>query len=236
MAQTRRRRQTKHRGNAAGVVESRGRTGRKPTAAEKSGKAGDAARAKAKRLDRRDRPPTWTSAFYRAMVAAILFLLAVIVLFNKSTQAIKLFPIVLAAVRARSATTPTCGCSGAASAAKPSEPAAEGRRPDERRVACGEGVADDERSRRARVHSGAGPGEHLHRPLRYAATRGCDRGSRRRGRPPARRGGIAWGSDRGDPHHALPLRSHRRGRAGCPGDRRARSTARRSSAACWRTS
>ena len=39
MAQTRRKRQTKHRGNAAGVVESRGRTGRKPTAAEKSGKA-----------------------------------------------------------------------------------------------------------------------------------------------------------------------------------------------------
>jgi hypothetical protein len=95
MAQTRRRRQTKHRGNAAGVVESRGRTGRKPTAAEKSGKAGDTARAKAKRLDRRDRPPTWTSAFYRAMIAAILFLLAVIILFNKSSQAIKLFPIVL---------------------------------------------------------------------------------------------------------------------------------------------
>ena len=95
MDQTRRRRQTKHRGNAAGVVESRGRTGRKPTAAEKSGKAGDAARTKAKRLDRRDRPPTWTSAFYRAMIAAILFLLAVIILFNKSTQAIKLFPIVL---------------------------------------------------------------------------------------------------------------------------------------------
>ena len=95
MAQTRRKRQTKHRGNAAGVVESRGRTGRKPTAEEKSGKAGDAARAKAKLPDKRDRPPTWTSAFYRAMIAGILFLLAVIILFNKSTQAIKLFPIVL---------------------------------------------------------------------------------------------------------------------------------------------
>ena len=45
MAQTKRKRQTKHRGNAAGVVEARGRTGRKPTAAEKGGKAGDAARA-----------------------------------------------------------------------------------------------------------------------------------------------------------------------------------------------
>ena len=41
MAQTKRKRQTKHRGNAAGEVESRGRTGRKPTVAEKSGQAGE---------------------------------------------------------------------------------------------------------------------------------------------------------------------------------------------------
>src|ERR1700693_2858927 len=93
MAQTRRRRQTKHRGNAAGVVESRGRTGRKPTAAEKSGKAGDVARAKAKRVDRRDRPPPWMGAFYRAMIAAILFLL--VSLFLIGGQAAALFPIVL---------------------------------------------------------------------------------------------------------------------------------------------
>ena len=94
MAQTRRRRQTKHRGNAAGVVESRGRTGRKPTVAEKSGKAGDVARAKEKRLDRRDRPPTWTGAFYRAMVAAVLMLLLSLLLIKKPP--IALFPIVLA--------------------------------------------------------------------------------------------------------------------------------------------
>ncbi len=95
MAQTRRKRQTKHRGNAAGEVESRGRTGRKPTAAEKSGKAREAARAKGQQLDKRDRPPTWRGAFVRAMFAAILFLLVVIILFNKSNQAIGLFPIVL---------------------------------------------------------------------------------------------------------------------------------------------
>lgn len=96
MAQTKRRRQTKHRGNAAGVVESRGRTGRKPTAAEKSGKAGDAARPKEKRLDRRDRPPTWAGAFYRAMAAAVLMLLVSLFLIKKPSQAIALFPIVLA--------------------------------------------------------------------------------------------------------------------------------------------
>src|SRR6478672_9800038 len=95
MAQTRRKRQTKHRGNAAGVVESRGRTGRKPTAAEKSGKAGDAARAKEKQLDRRDRPPTWRGAFYRAMIAAVLMLLVSLFLVANATQAAALFPVVL---------------------------------------------------------------------------------------------------------------------------------------------
>ncbi len=96
MAQTRRRRQSKHRGNAAGVVESRGRTGRKPTAAEKSGTAAELAQAKQKRLDKRDRPPTWLGAFYRAMFAAVLMLLVSLFLINKPGQAIALFPIVLA--------------------------------------------------------------------------------------------------------------------------------------------
>ena len=95
MAQTRRKRQTKHRGNAAGVIESRGRTGRKPTTAEKSGNPRDIAREKEKLLDRRDRPPTWRGAFVRAMAAAVLMLLVVTVLFHQSTQAIALFPIVL---------------------------------------------------------------------------------------------------------------------------------------------
>jgi Flp pilus assembly protein TadB len=97
MAQTRRKRQTKHRGNAAGVVESRGRTGRKPTAAEKSGKARDAAQAKEKLLDKRDRPPSWRAAFVKAMFASILMMLLVIVVLNRSNQGIGLFPVVLVA-------------------------------------------------------------------------------------------------------------------------------------------
>jgi hypothetical protein len=95
VAQTRRKRRTKHRGNAAGVVESRGRTGRKPTAAEKTGNPRDLARERERKLDRRDRPPTWRGAFTRAMFAAVLMLLIVIVVFNQPTQAIALFPIVL---------------------------------------------------------------------------------------------------------------------------------------------
>jgi hypothetical protein len=95
MAQTKRKRQTKHRGNAAGVVESRGRTGRKPTAAEKSGKASDVAEQRERQLDKRDRPPTWRGAFVKAMFAAVVLLLFVIVFLKQSNQAVALFPVVL---------------------------------------------------------------------------------------------------------------------------------------------
>jgi len=95
MAQTRRKRQTKHRGNAAGVVESRGRTGRKPTAAEKSGDRAALAREKERQLDKRDRPPTWRGAFLKAMIASIVLLFVVIIVLKQSNQAVGLFPIVL---------------------------------------------------------------------------------------------------------------------------------------------
>jgi hypothetical protein len=95
MAQTRRRRRTKHRGNAAGVVEARGRTGRKPTAAEKGGRGAEAARAREKREQRYDRPPTWRGAFYRAMIAGVFLLLASLLLLKQPAQAIGLFPIVI---------------------------------------------------------------------------------------------------------------------------------------------
>jgi hypothetical protein len=92
MAQTRRKRRTKHRGNAAGVVESRGRTGRKPTAAEKSGKVAEAAKAKQQRLDRSNRPPTWRGAFLRALIAAAaLVLLSGLVLKASAGQSVAYF-------------------------------------------------------------------------------------------------------------------------------------------------
>jgi hypothetical protein len=94
MAQTRRRRQTKHRGNAAGMVESRGRTGRKPTSEEKRGPTSgkDAAGGRPNRLDR---PPTWRGAFVRAMAAAVVMLLISILILKKPNQAVALFPAVL---------------------------------------------------------------------------------------------------------------------------------------------
>ena len=96
MAQTRGKRKTKHRGNAAGVVESRGRTGRKPTAAEKRGEAGSpAARNRQKVLDKRDQPPSWRGAFYKAMVASVLLLLVMLLVLKQSTGVAGLFPIIL---------------------------------------------------------------------------------------------------------------------------------------------
>ncbi len=94
MAQTKRK--TKHRGNAAGMVESRGRTGRRPTAAERSGAAREKEKARERRLNKYDRPPTWRGAFYRAAVAAVVLLLVGILLLKNSSEAIALFPIVLA--------------------------------------------------------------------------------------------------------------------------------------------
>jgi cation transport ATPase len=96
VAQTKRKRQTKHRGNAAGVVESRGRTGRKPTAAEKSLAAKERAQAREKRETRHDRPPTWRGAFTRALAAAVLVLVVMLVLLpHNKAQAFLYFPFVL---------------------------------------------------------------------------------------------------------------------------------------------
>ena len=67
MAQTKRKRRSKHRGNAAGSIEARGRTGRKPTAEES--KQSLKAEARARRLTK---PPTWNSAALKALAMAVL--------------------------------------------------------------------------------------------------------------------------------------------------------------------
>jgi hypothetical protein len=79
MAQTKRKRRTKHRGNAAGTVEARGRTGRPPSADERKKTSRESARNR-----RLNTPPTWKSALTRAgMAAAIMFPLTIL-LFAKS--------------------------------------------------------------------------------------------------------------------------------------------------------
>jgi Flp pilus assembly protein TadB len=70
MAQTRRKRKSKHRGTAAGTIEARGRTGRPSTPAERKQQARVDARAR-----RLNTPPSWKSSVTRAaMAAAIIFL------------------------------------------------------------------------------------------------------------------------------------------------------------------
>jgi Flp pilus assembly protein TadB len=70
MAQTKRKRRSKHRGTAAGTIEARGRTGRPPTAEE---------RKKQARVDARERrlntPPTWRSSGIRASFAGVIMFL-----------------------------------------------------------------------------------------------------------------------------------------------------------------
>ena len=93
MAQTKKKRRSKHRGNAAGVIESRGRTGRPPSAAER--KLSDKERAAQLRRERMMREPTWKSATTRAGLAALVFgVLLVFAFQTEIPQAISLTAMV----------------------------------------------------------------------------------------------------------------------------------------------
>src|SRR6202042_2654482 len=75
MAQTKRKRRTKHRGTAAGTIQTRGRTSRPPSADD---------RKKLSRMEAREKrlnsPPTWRASIVRASLAAVLmfFFLALV--------------------------------------------------------------------------------------------------------------------------------------------------------------
>jgi Flp pilus assembly protein TadB len=82
MAQTRRKRRTKHRGTPAGTIETRGRTGRPPSADERKKQSRVSARE-----DRLNRPPTWKSSIARAFVAAaIVFIFILVVNHSKKNS------------------------------------------------------------------------------------------------------------------------------------------------------
>jgi len=67
MAQTRKRRRSKHRGTPAGTIQARGRTGRPPSPEER--KKQSRAQARETRLNTE---PTWRSSLNRAAVAAVI--------------------------------------------------------------------------------------------------------------------------------------------------------------------
>ena len=82
MAQTKRKRRSKHRGTQAGTVETRGRTSRPPQTKVEARKV-----ARERRQSRLDRPPTWRGALNRAAISAAVFAVAVVVLFRRPVVA-----------------------------------------------------------------------------------------------------------------------------------------------------
>jgi Flp pilus assembly protein TadB len=83
MAQTKRKRQTKHRGTAAGQVTNRGRTSKPPSADTLKKQKRD--EAKVTRLTRK---PTWSSAALRSGLAAIFICIFLLVTTHKPTTSI----------------------------------------------------------------------------------------------------------------------------------------------------
>jgi Flp pilus assembly protein TadB len=78
MAQAKRKRTRKHRGTAAGTIERAGRTGR-PRTRDEAKKI-----ARERRRQRLDKPPTWKGSIQRAAIAAAVFGLLVVVLFQRT--------------------------------------------------------------------------------------------------------------------------------------------------------
>jgi hypothetical protein len=86
MAQTKRKRTRKHRGNAAGIVERpahNARGGAAGTPKRPATKEEQRAQARQRRLDRMNRPPTWKGAVQRAAIAAGLFAVLVTIFFKE---------------------------------------------------------------------------------------------------------------------------------------------------------
>jgi hypothetical protein len=75
MAQTRRKRRTKHRGNAAGQVEQRGRTSRPPSPEVRKQQRKEQARQE--RQNRYAKPPSWQRAATRSLVTTTIFVVFV---------------------------------------------------------------------------------------------------------------------------------------------------------------
>jgi hypothetical protein len=83
-------RRTKHRGNAAGVVESRG-----VTSARAKNSNGGGGKQPQRPSDPRLRPPTWRSAFIRALFAAAVFALVMILLMDANPGGVLITTVLL---------------------------------------------------------------------------------------------------------------------------------------------
>jgi hypothetical protein len=90
MAQAKKKRKSRHRGTQAGTVEARGRTSRPsgdrrstPSAKKPANRAEAREQARQKRQARFDEPPTWRGALNRALFAAALFGVLIVLAFGR---------------------------------------------------------------------------------------------------------------------------------------------------------
>jgi hypothetical protein len=84
-------RRTKHRGNAAGMVETRGVT----SARAKQAGGGTGAKKSPASSDPRLRVPTWRSAFIRALFAAVVFAVVMIALMDAKPGGVAITTLLL---------------------------------------------------------------------------------------------------------------------------------------------
>lgn len=80
MAQTRKKRRRKHRGTQGGRVDPGRRSGRPRSREEAKARA----RSKRQAPARGDTPPTWRSAIFRAVIAAAIFVVLLMLLFGRA--------------------------------------------------------------------------------------------------------------------------------------------------------
>jgi hypothetical protein len=83
MAQTKKKRQRKHRGTQGGRVDA----SRKPSRPRSRAEAKSRARSTAKRAPRGDQPPTWRSSIVRGLVAAVIFTVLLLLIFKRAPGA-----------------------------------------------------------------------------------------------------------------------------------------------------
>src|SRR6476469_3484412 len=83
MAQTKKKRQRKHRGTQGGRVDAN----RKPSRPRNRAEAKARARSSTKRAPRGDQPPTWRSSIIRGLVAAAIFTVLLLLIFKRAPGA-----------------------------------------------------------------------------------------------------------------------------------------------------
>jgi len=79
MAQTKKKRRRKHRGTQGGRVDPNRRAARPRSRAEAKARA----RSGTKRAPRGDHPPTWRSSIVRGLVAAVIFTVLLLLIFQR---------------------------------------------------------------------------------------------------------------------------------------------------------